>query len=399
MQGKTPKISSCRQRRAEKNSALEKRFGMRYTENNRPLSFEGIAMTKNIVRITTSVGLLILTGVMVLLAKYINPVIFSFYPALSRSIVRVLATMTSVLPVPLCELLLAALIVWMIVSLIRDIVRRRLLRWVTGVLLIGSLLLTAFVGIWGLNYYAPPMNERLKLPDPGYTAQELAEATSYYLDMANEYAPQVARNADGTMCEVDFDTLSDAAGEGYGVLGKTMDEFDGTAVGVKKLLSSPIQGKIGMTGAFICLTGESCVSTTTYTANLPFPMCHEIGHAMAFARENEANFAAFLACSANESPVFRYSGYYSAFRYCFNALWQTDRNAAQELQKRVCAEVKADILAAQAHYAELENDTAKELTDQVYDSYLKSFSVESGVQSYGEVTDLLLSWYFTRLRS
>ena len=79
-------------------------------------------MTKNIVRITTSVGLLILTGVMVLLAKYINPVIFSFYPELSRSIVRVLATMTSVLPVPLCELLLAALIVWMIVSLIRDIV-------------------------------------------------------------------------------------------------------------------------------------------------------------------------------------------------------------------------------------------------------------------------------------
>ena len=38
-------------------------------------------MTKNVVRITTSVGLLILTGVMVLLAKYINPVIFSFYPA------------------------------------------------------------------------------------------------------------------------------------------------------------------------------------------------------------------------------------------------------------------------------------------------------------------------------
>ena len=30
----------------------------------------------------------------------------------------------------------------------------------------------------------------------------------------------------------------------------------------------------------------------------------------------------------------------------------------------------------------------------VYDTYLKSFSVEEGVQSYGEVADLLLIWYF-----
>ena len=355
-------------------------------------------MTKNVVRITTSVGLLILTGVMVLLAKYINPVIFSFYPALSRGIIRVIAAMTSVVPVPLWELLLAALLLWLIVSLIRDIFKRRLVRWATGVLLIGSILLTAFVGIWGLNYYAPPMNERLHLPNPGYTAGELAEAASYYLSMANSYASQVERNADGTTREVAFDVLSDMAGEGYEELGKTMEEFDGAAVRVKKLLSSPIQGKIGMTGAFICLTGESCVSSTTYRASLPFTMCHEIGHAMAFARENEANFAAFLACSANESPIFRYSGYYSAFRYCYNSLWQIDQNAAQALRQQISPEVQADMLAAQAHYAELENAGAKEATNQVYDSYLKSFSVESGVQSYGEVTDLLLSWYFTRLK-
>ena len=119
---------------------------------------------------------------------------------------------------------------------------------------------------------------------------------------------------------------------------------------------------------------------------------------MAFARENEANFAAFLACSANESPIFRYSGYYSAFRYCYNSLWQIDQNAAQALRQQISPEVQADMLAARTHYAELENAGAKEATNQVYDSYLKSFSVESGVQSYGEVTDLLLSWYFTRLK-
>ena len=39
--------------------------------------------------------------------------------------------------------------------------------------------------------------------------------------------------------------------------------------------------------------------------------------------------------------------------------------------------------------------SASEVFDKVYDGYLKSFSVESGVQSYGEVTDLLLNWFYS----
>lgn len=352
---------------------------------------------KTIVRVTTAVGLLVLTAVAVLLAKYLNPLIFSFYPKLSRGAIRALAGMTSVLPLPLCELLLAALVIWFIVSLIRAIAKKRIARWLSGVLFLGSILLTAFVLLWGLNYFAPPMQQRLELPDTKYTAPELAEATSYYLDMANTYAAQVERNDDGTMKELAFDTLSEAAGQGYALLAETMDCFDGSTVGVKKLLSSPIQGKIGMTGAFICFTGESCVSTTTYRANLPFTMCHEIGHRMAFARENEANFAAFLSCSVHPSAAFRYSGYLAAYRYCFNALWIADRAAAEQLRQRVSAPVAADIYASNEHYKEIQNDKAAELTEKVYDSYLKGFSVESGVQSYGEVADLLLVWYFTRV--
>ena len=32
--------------------------------------------------------------------------------------------------------------------------------------------------------------------------------------------------------------------------------------------------------------------------------------------------------------------------------------------------------------------------DTVNDTYLKAFSQSSGVQSYGEVADLLIAWYF-----
>ena len=136
----------------------------------------------------------------------------------------------------LCEILLIALVLWFFITLIRAIVRRRMVRWVTGVLLSVCILLTAFVGIWGLNYYAPKMTERLGLPDRQYTPAELKEATLYYRDRANELAAEVERDENGVMVEYDFDTLAKHAGDGYKKLAERYDCFDGSTVRVKKML-------------------------------------------------------------------------------------------------------------------------------------------------------------------
>ncbi|MBQ3356027.1 MAG: DUF3810 domain-containing protein [Oscillospiraceae bacterium] len=355
-------------------------------------------MAKTVLRLTLSGILLLVTALAVVAAKYFGAFFFDFYPAFSRWVTAVLAGATSIVPFALCEILLCALLLWFIISLIRAIVKKRMVRWLTGVVLSVCILLTSFVGIWGLNYYAPPMRERLGLSDRQFTVAELKEATIYYRDRAGALADKVMRDETGVMVEYDFDDLAKAAGEGYETLSQTIEDFDGSTVRVKKLLSSPLQGKLNTTGVFICLTGESCVSTTTHSASMPYTMCHEIGHRMAFAREDEANFAAFLACSANMRPEFQYSGCYAAFRYCYAALAQQDPAAAQEVWSGVYGAVARDWADSVEHYKALEDETAAELSDTVYDAYLKSFSVESGVQSYGEVTDLLLVWYFERLK-
>lgn len=355
-------------------------------------------MTKTILRVTLSGTLAVLTALMILAAKYLSPIVFTFYPALSRQVLSILAGATSVVPLAVWELAVAALVLWFVFSLVRAITRGRIVRWLAGVLLMACVLVFAFVGIWGLNYYAPSMQSRLNLPEKQYTAAELKEAATYYRDMANATASTVERDEEGVMCVGDFDELANAAGDGYETLAQTFECFDGSTVRVKKLLSSPILGATGTTGVFICLTGESGVSTTTFSASLPFTMCHEIGHRMAFAREDEANFAGYLACEASERADFRYSGYYSAFVYCYNALKKVDADAASEVRQGCCAELAADLRASSAHYAELRNESASKVYTEVYDTYLKSFSVESGVQSYGEVVDLLLTWYFERLR-
>ena len=54
--------------------------------------------------------------------------------------------------------------------------------------------------------------------------------------------------------------------------------------------------------------------------------------------------------------------------------------------------VRADALAANEHYAQYEGKV-QDAAQKVNDAYLKVFSEESGVQSYGEVADLLIAWY------
>lgn len=350
-------------------------------------------MLKSTRRLITAGVFALLTAALIAAATLLPEVFFSFYPALSRRMLAVLAAITEPLPFALWEWLALALIVWAVVSLVRAICRRRVLTWLTGVLMGVSIGVFLFVGLWGLNHFGPTINEKLGFSVEEYTPEQLRAATEYYLSVANELSAQVPRDENGLFDPGDFNALAEAAGEGYQKLAEEYDTFDGSTARVKKLASSWFFGKMSLTGIFVDFTGESCVSTTAYGNALPFTMCHEIGHRMGLAAEDEANFAAFLACDANESVVFRYSGYYEAFVYCYRALYQVDPDAAAEVWAQAGELVAADYRGAYQHYQAVSSETATKVSDAVNDTYLKVFSEESGVQSYGEVTDLLIAWY------
>ena len=181
----------------------------------------------------------------------------------------------------------------------------------------------------------------------------------------------------------------------YTGVGFTSIPIDGATDPVKSLLSWRLFSQFGTTGIFICFTGESCVNPDTYEAWIPFTMCHEIAHRQAVAAEDEANFCAYLACMENPKNDFRYSGAMAAYIYCNNALAKVDRSAASAIWQNVADGVRADAQAANAHYAQYEGKV-QDAAQKVNDAYLKAFNEESGVQSYGEVADLLIAWYLQK---
>ena len=285
------------------------------------------------------------------------------------------------------------LALWFFYTLIRVFTgRRSLLCWLSGVLLGLSTGVFLFVAIWGLGHFGPSVDQTLGLDVREYSKQELIAATAYFAAQANEYAEKVERDAENLTVYPAFSELAKQAPGGYAALAQQYDPFTDGLGPVKPLASWRLFSQTGTTGIFICFTAEACVNPDTYTAWIPFTMCHELAHRQAVTAEDDANFCAYLACMASEDDDFRYSGAFGAYIYCHNALSKIDKTAASQIWSTLSDGVLADIRAANAHYEQYEGKV-QDAAQKVNDTYLKAFSEESGVQSYGEAADLLIAWY------
>ncbi|MCQ2421258.1 MAG: DUF3810 domain-containing protein [Clostridia bacterium] len=351
---------------------------------------------KAIGRVILSAIFLVLTGLMAAFANYAPQLVFQFYPKWSRDILSRISSVTELLPIALWEVLLVLIVLWVLYTFVRIFSGKTgFLKWLTGLLLGASVGLFLFVGLWGLNHFGPGVGENLGLSVRPYSKDELIAATRYYARQAGSLADSVSRDEEGRAEFDDFSVLAKQAGDGYAVLAKRDEQFTGSLSPVKPLASGKLFSLMGNTGIFICFTAESCVNPDTYEAWIPFTMCHEIAHRQAVAAEDDANFCAYLACMENDSKEFQYSGAFAAFIYCNNALAEVDSKAASEMWSETAPGVLKDALAANEHYSQYEGKV-QDVAQKVNDAYLKAFSEESGVQSYGEVADLLIAWYLQK---
>jgi hypothetical protein len=348
-------------------------------------------MFKPIRNLIGAAVLAALTAAAVGLARFLPAFWFSFYTDFSRGAMGVLGAAFGWVPFPVWEALLALLAVALIAGLIYAVAHKKLLGWLTGLLELAALLVFLFMGLWGLNHFAPTIGEQTGLEVREYTVDELKAAAAWYAEQASFYSTDVERDPNGDVVLPAFEAMSDEAVAAYGRLAEYDDRFAVSIPRVKPLLVSEAFAYMGTTGIFVCLTGEAGVSTETYGLAQPFTVCHELGHSLAVAREDEANYLAFLACRASQNEVFRYSGWYCAFIYCYNALYDENPSAARSLWDR-CSEEMIRDSSVHVEYNKQYEGKVQETVQAVNDAYLKTFD-EAGVKSYGLVVDYLIAEY------
>ena len=326
------------------------------------------------------------------------------YPYVIRTLQDMLAQWSGSVDYCLWQMGVMALLVVVIASVVVMIVCKwNPVRWFGWVLAGAALIFMCHTLVWGINYYAGSITDDIRLEERQYGVEELTRAATYYRDMANDLASQVNRDGSGEVDFADFDTLALQAADGFETLvyDYSYSVFAGSNLPVKKLGWADMYTSMGITGVTVGLTGEAAVNPQIPDVTLPFTMCHEMAHRKCIAVERDANFAGFLACMANESVEYQYSGYFMAYRYCYNALIRANTSetiaAAARLSTGVSELLDRDLKSYDAFFASRRSDSATTLANNVNDTYLKASGDEAGVASYDEVSDLLVWWHYQQV--
>ena len=344
-----------------------------------------------------------ITWALMRLAENFEALVDMVYPYVSRTLLDVLAQWSSGVDFCLWQMGVLVLAVGLIAFIVVMIVMKwNPVRWLGWVLSGAAVIYLLNTLVFGLNYYAGPLSEDIRLEMRQYGVEELADAAVYYRNKANFLAQQVKRDANGDVDFDDFETLAKAAENGFDnlVYRHSYPIFAGSTLPVKKLGWSGRYTAMGLPGVTMGRSGEAAVNPEIPAVSIPFTMCHEMAHRMSIANERDANFSGFLACMANEDVQYQYSGYFMAYRYCYHALVSANTYESSAAAARVASEANAELKHDMEGYDRLfssrRSETATKVANTANDTYLRTSGDSAGVQSYGEVTDLLVSWHYQK---
>ena len=300
------------------------------------------------------------------------------YPYMTRMVVGSLADWSGGISACLWQALLLLLIAGGVASIVLMIVLRwnpiQWLGWVLAVVCCVNMFSTL---LFGLNDYAGPISEDVRLTMTDYTVSELAEATKYYRDKANALADTVDRDGSGQVETPDFETLAVQAANGFENLTyrDAISLFAGSTAPVKKLNWAGLYN--GQSGFTVALTGEACVNPNVPSVAMPFAMCKEMSRRMTVVKEEDAKYAGFMAAEANDDALFQYSAYCVAYYYCYNTLaaipTDTARQAAKQVHQGALPNLVKDMAAYEDFFGVFSDPAGDSMADMLTSWYIQEF--------------------------
>jgi len=254
---------------------------------------------------------------------------------------------------------------------------------------VAGLLYAGYLLTWGLNQQRVPFPEVAGYETSPPTEEELTALAEELIARINVLRPQLAEDAAGVSVQ------PHPPGE---LLRRVRRAFDGVAEvhpslkappsTPKRPLLSPLMSAWWIAGIYSPFTAEAHVNRQLPAPQIAFTTAHELAHGLGFARENEANYVAWLACSRSEDPVLRYSALLQASRRVLGAIAAHDEQRARALVETLEPGVRRDQEAIVRFWTAAESLTTR-LAQNVNDAYLKSQGQVHGIRTYGMFIDLL----------
>jgi len=332
--------------------------------------------------------------------------IFSFFPDAvekyySTGIYPVISRLQRLLlgwiPFSVGDILYAACFTYLVFSLVNFFVRafrRKLHRQYLTLSIKRCIAITlwvylAFNILWGLNYDRLPLARQMKLDTAIYSKDDLKTLVGLLVTRMNKI-DSVSRIARKDL--LTNDSIFSHSVEAYRRLGREYPALYYPDPSVKFSFYGYLANYMGFSGYYNPFSGESQVNTTVPRFVQPFTTCHEIGHQLGYAKEEEANFCGFLATKTSSDPAVRYSVYVDLYLYSASALYMLDSTAFIPYRESLNPDVRQDIRDLKEFYRKYENPF-EPVIHRIYGNYLKANRQPQGILSYDNVVGLAIAYY------
>ena len=302
------------------------------------------------------------------------------YPYVTRMVQNFMANWSSGVDFCLWQAILLALVVLAVASIVLMIIFKwNPIQWFGWIVAAASLVLLLHTGVFGMNEFAGPIAEDIRLGEVEDVQEKMEDAAVYYRDMANALASQTSGSS------MDLQKLNEQAENGFKnlVYQNYYSVFAGSTLPIKELGYAQWFTQRGEMGYTVAITGEAALNPETPEFMKPFAVCREMCYRMCIASQRDKHFGAFLACQANENADFRYAGYVMAYRYCLNAL---PADVASTVHAKADAKVREDVATWDAFVEPAEKLAAEK-------------AQKEGLKdtTNAQIADLLTRWHYQQV--
>lgn len=315
------------------------------------------------------------------------------YPFISR----ILRISFGWIPFSMGDIFYACIFIWLlvkIISFVKKIFTRRiqkpyLIFLCKRAVWLCLLIYIVFNVAWGLNYDRQGISYQLQLEVHPYTTLELDTLLKLVVGRLNELDD--SSRMDRGILKKKKILFADAI-QSYKRLNETTSQFDYRSHSVKPSIFSYFGNYLGFTGYYNPFSGEAQVNTTVPVFIQPYTTCHEMGHQLGYAKENEANFAGYLSAKSSPEPAFRYSAYFDLYIYAASELYMRDSTMLKPLREQLKPKVREDFRALRRFLDKYKNPVEPYIR-KLYGDYLRANNQPQGMQTYNEVTAWMIAYY------
>lgn len=286
----------------------------------------------------------------------------------------------------LLYVLLAGLMILYLIKIVKNKTRKSFL---LKFLVLLNLLYFLYQIFWGMLYFQKPLAE--KLPDEEITQQDTKTLVLKYLNLCIQTRSLVNEDRNGVFKLTDLKIAEREILQQQNHLPAFISSKKSTGINsFKPSLWKGIMSSSGILGYYNPFTGEAQYNPELPSTYLPFTLAHESAHQLGFAREQEANFVAYLIGKDSKNIEVKYSTQYFVLKSLLNDLAEKDPEFVRKTIRNYSAGMKRDRLAEKMFLKKNEG-LLNDFFGFTNDLFLKSNRQEGSI-TYSYFTGLLIRY-------